>query len=184
MLEAFGADEQTIGTELNEGKLKQATNQRFLPLPMVRTATSNKKAYFLSFFRPKFRPRGAPDQCDFELMLVCRDRKNTIGFAFERGRHNADTHGYTHVQLRRKFKDCAAEASLEEQFHHSYPAWPIRCHLIGDTWLAVLVTLYGLSTQDDKGLAKIIAHVAQGRELTQGQQMLDRARYLFNVPKI
>jgi hypothetical protein len=183
MTETFGIDEAMIGTELNEGKLKKATNQRFLPLPVLKTSTSNKKAFYLSFFRPRFRPSGTPDQCDFELMLVCKDQKSTIGFGFERGRRAKDTHGYTHVQLRREFSNCPVVTSLGEAYEHSYPAWPTRCRQIGDTWLAVLVTLYGLSPEDNLGLGKIIARVQQGGELTQGPQMLDRARYLFEVPK-
>jgi hypothetical protein len=183
MKETFGIDEAMIGSELNEGKLKKATNQRFLPLPVLKTSTSNKKAFYLSFFRPKFRPSNTPDQCDFELMLVCKDQKSTIGFGFERGRRPKDTHGYTHVQLRREFSNCPVVTSLGVEYEHSYPAWPTRCRQIGDTWLAVLVTLYGLSPDESTGLGKIIARVQQGGELTQGSQMLDRARFLFEVAR-
>jgi hypothetical protein len=183
MKETFGIDEAMIGSELNVGKLKKATNRRFLPLPVLKTATSNRKAFYLSFFRPRFRPANTPDQCDFELMLVCKDRKSTIGFGFERGRRAKDTHGYTHVQLRHEFSDCPVETSLGSAYEHSYPAWPTRCRQIGDVWLAVLVTLYGLSPDDGAGLGKIIARVREGGELTVGPQMLDRARHLFEVPK-
>lgn len=177
LLEALGSDQHTIATELRLSGLKKPNNTRFLPLPVPKKP--NKKAFFLGFFRPKFIKAAEPHECDLELFLVCKNKKETIGYSFERGRRPDDMHSYAHVQFRRKFRDSDPETDIDDHFVHSYPALPTRCRPPGDTWLSLLVALYGLGPDNTTGLGRMIDQVAQGGMLVHGPQMLARARHLF-----
>lgn len=170
--------------DLNDGSIRYSLGDaalmsgnappKFKPLPVPR------RGLHLAFFRPSFYPAGRePAECKLDLLLVTEGtNKETIGLRFERGRDEADTHAYTHMQLTRDF-NCGFKTDWPDFLPTSYPAVPTRCLSFGDTWLSLLVSVYGLSASPEFGLERIIGEVDQDLRTELVARLLPRSRHLF-----
>jgi len=180
---ALAPSAELIGDELNDGKLLAKTNNRFLPLPSPKHLNKNKrkksKSFFLAFFRPSFSPRLNPSVCEIDLLMICKDQKTVFGASFEAGSRSADPHRHAHMQFRKEF-DNYPTTDMPDPFVQSYPAFTTRVRPIGDTWICVLVSLYGLSTDRSKGLTRIANEASKGGQFLHMPQMMARAEYLFH----
>lgn len=168
-------DENKIRYELGNASLKAGKARHFHPLP------APKKGFHLAFFKPLFVPGSDPLECKIEVIMVTDTAaKEMVGFRFERGLEPDDTHAYPHVQLTRTFRGGPA-TNWPTFTPESYPALPTRCHAPGNTWLAVLVSLYGLSKSAKLGLEDVIAGVEIQLNVELRPKLMPRSRHIFAV---
>lgn len=177
LLQDCNPSQQLILTELNGGRLRGNAPLNFHPMPLGR---ADARGFSLAFFRPEVHVvNGDPTECDLGVVLLSGTPPTRMGLRFERGRDDNDTHGYAHIQFTSEFRGRGprTDASWLPQ---SYPAFPRPCSAMGDTWLAVLVSLYGLNEGDASGLGAQIAAIQQtSPDWTDGARLLARARHLF-----
>lgn len=167
-------NERKIEYDLGDGSLRSGkVPAKFMPLP------APPGGFHLAFFRPSFFPKGNPTECKIEVIVITDTQgKEIVGYRFERGLEKDDVHAYTHVQLTRVF-GCGFETDWPAFAPTSYPAMPTGCRSPGDTWLAVLVSLYGLSVSPDFGLEAVISEVDKKLKVALVSQILPRSRELF-----
>jgi len=177
LLQQCDPTQQRIQTELNAGRLRGAAPLSFHPMPLGRAGT---RGFSLAFFRPEVHVvDGDAAECDLGLVLLSGAPPTRMGLRFERGRENDDTHGYAHIQFTSVFRN-GGPTTDAGWLPQSYPAFPRPCSAMGDTWLAVLVSLYGLNGGNASGLGAQIAGIQQTRpDWTDGAKLLARARHLF-----
>jgi hypothetical protein len=155
IVSAVHLHEVTIRGDLNEKKIRAGSNpSHFLPLP----PPPPRANLIAACFRPTFM--NDHGECDIEVALVGPRIFQSFGIRFERGRDgDADTHSYCHVQLTKDFvrKPIKCRTRLPPRMPQSYPALPTRCRNAGDTWLAVLVSVFGFSASDKAGLKRMLS---------------------------
>src|ERR1051325_93782 len=161
-----------IQYELSHSQLKKGAVQKFQPMPVP-------EGCHLAFFRPTFYPTPEPEECKIEVLLI-RDteQKEILGFRFERGREEDDTHGHPHVQLTRSFRD-GLETDWPKFVHESYPAFPTRSWSLGDTWLTVLVSLYGLTASGKRGVEFVISEIERRQRVDLCTPLMPRTKHIF-----
>jgi hypothetical protein len=184
VLDALDPTKERIGAELNEGTLRARNNRYFLPLPPP--LKDDPDSFFLAFFRPRFVLNDqVVSECDIDLWLFSGHKsRKSFGMRFERGRQGHDTHAYPHLQFTRKFEGHLVTTDLPSELPNSYPAFPTRCRAPGDTWLAMLVSLYGLSDKDRAALSEVVGRIQDAQKLELTDVLIPRARHIFDVPAI
>jgi hypothetical protein len=147
-------EENQVHGELSENKILGGASPRyFLPLPDPPQGCGLIGACF----RPTFQENQS--ELDIELALIGPNEFLSFGLRFERGREDNDTHSYAHVQFTKNFdrKPVKCGTRLPYAIPQSYPALPTRCTAAGDTWIAVLVSIFGLSESGGHGLNALLA---------------------------
>lgn len=170
--DAVVADEQGVRRSLNEKAVRgNASPDYFLPMPPLPA----RSKLCTAFYRPTFRLEGR--ECDIEVVVIGPGIKNSFGLRFERGVEGAnDTHGYCHVQLTRAFnrKRITCSTALPISMPESYPALPTRARSSGDTWIAVLASLFGFGESEKVGLKDLIERQDLGQYCIRDTQAFEK----------
>lgn len=177
LLQQCDPDENRIYTELVSGRLRAQAPLGFYPMPL---GPGGRGGFSLAFFRPAILNHDAAPESDVEVILLSGTPPSRLGLRFERGRDEDDTHGYGHMQFTREFRPSGPTTDVPDWMPLSYPAFPTRCIAMCDTWLAVLVSLYGLNSGRESGLGAVVSAIeGDNRDWRDGEALLSRARHLF-----
>jgi len=150
----------TIDSILNGRK-----GPKFIPMPNQAPA-----GIAHSFFMPT---RIDADRTAFDLLVLCKDSADCLGFRFEPADHGVTNHAYGHIQMNRRMDGSAlAVSGLPQWVPTSYPAFPLRTSTPVEIFLSMVTSIHGYR-KDMAALLQRVIPAAGSRQVY--EKMLEAA---------